>query len=292
MLGSGSRLPARQRKKKNNPGDDQYDKKQQHAMTFIGRFRLIPCWQLVPGSDRIGYPRMSASGESSTTMHRLLHASGSHPIPTPYDPNSDQCRNLDSGRGPNWAFINRSTFEGPFPLCTGRSRVPSHQRIRIHAAPTDKTPSQTLDDPSQRRPNHELDVRPGIVLRLIWLELIGLEISGGSDLYLDVLFAFSGFGEQEEWTRRSYSVLLVHVSADWVSVQIVLLSFRSELLGTLVVVIVAQKLSVYAIVLLFLAAVLCWFLQDIVDASIEDERQYRAPHLPADLVVRRYETSG
>ncbi|KZV29193.1 hypothetical protein F511_37180 [Dorcoceras hygrometricum] len=34
----------------------------------------------------IGYPRMSASGESSTTMHRLLHASGSHPIPTPCDP--------------------------------------------------------------------------------------------------------------------------------------------------------------------------------------------------------------
>ncbi|KZV56601.1 hypothetical protein F511_43049 [Dorcoceras hygrometricum] len=37
----------------------------------------------------IGYPRMSASGESSTTMHRILHASGSHPIPTPYDPNSE-----------------------------------------------------------------------------------------------------------------------------------------------------------------------------------------------------------
>ncbi|KZV17963.1 hypothetical protein F511_31586 [Dorcoceras hygrometricum] len=36
--------------------------------------------------DSKGYPRMSASGESSTTMHRLLHASGSHPIPTPYDP--------------------------------------------------------------------------------------------------------------------------------------------------------------------------------------------------------------
>ncbi|KZV24519.1 hypothetical protein F511_17927 [Dorcoceras hygrometricum] len=34
----------------------------------------------------IGYPRMSVSGESSTTIHRLLHASGSHPIPTPYDP--------------------------------------------------------------------------------------------------------------------------------------------------------------------------------------------------------------
>ncbi|KZV42541.1 hypothetical protein F511_33200 [Dorcoceras hygrometricum] len=35
----------------------------------------------------IGYPRMRASGESSTMMHRLLHASGSHPIPPPNDPN-------------------------------------------------------------------------------------------------------------------------------------------------------------------------------------------------------------
>ncbi|KZV51599.1 carbonic anhydrase [Dorcoceras hygrometricum] len=33
----------------------------------------------------IGYPRMQASGESSTTKHRLLHASGSHPIPPPND---------------------------------------------------------------------------------------------------------------------------------------------------------------------------------------------------------------
>ncbi|KZV28041.1 hypothetical protein F511_27760 [Dorcoceras hygrometricum] len=39
--------------------------------------------------DNIGYPRMSASGESSTTMHRLLNASGSHPIPPPNDPNFD-----------------------------------------------------------------------------------------------------------------------------------------------------------------------------------------------------------
>ncbi|KZV35240.1 F-box/LRR-repeat protein-like [Dorcoceras hygrometricum] len=31
---------------------------------------------------------MSASGESSTTMHRLLHESGSHPIPPPDDPKS------------------------------------------------------------------------------------------------------------------------------------------------------------------------------------------------------------
>ncbi|KZV29779.1 hypothetical protein F511_33521 [Dorcoceras hygrometricum] len=37
----------------------------------------------------IGYPRMRASGESSTTKHRLLHASGSHPIP-PDDPKTNQ----------------------------------------------------------------------------------------------------------------------------------------------------------------------------------------------------------
>ncbi|KZV55620.1 hypothetical protein F511_32189 [Dorcoceras hygrometricum] len=37
--------------------------------------------------DSIGYPRMRASGESSTTKHRLLHASGPHPIPPPNDPN-------------------------------------------------------------------------------------------------------------------------------------------------------------------------------------------------------------
>ncbi|KZV18651.1 hypothetical protein F511_18142 [Dorcoceras hygrometricum] len=35
----------------------------------------------------IGYPRMKASGESSTTKHRLLLASGPHPIPPPNDPN-------------------------------------------------------------------------------------------------------------------------------------------------------------------------------------------------------------
>ncbi|KZV19877.1 hypothetical protein F511_19681 [Dorcoceras hygrometricum] len=38
----------------------------------------------------IGYTRMSASGESSTTMHRILHAWGSHPIPPPNDPKTNQ----------------------------------------------------------------------------------------------------------------------------------------------------------------------------------------------------------
>ncbi|KZV16314.1 hypothetical protein F511_37564 [Dorcoceras hygrometricum] len=42
------------------------------------------------GRLRIGYPRMSVRDESSTTMHRLLHASGSHPIPPPYDPKTNQ----------------------------------------------------------------------------------------------------------------------------------------------------------------------------------------------------------
>ncbi|KZV36302.1 hypothetical protein F511_22417 [Dorcoceras hygrometricum] len=42
------------------------------------------------GLGFIGYPRISASGESSTTIHRLLHASGSHPIPPPDDPKTNQ----------------------------------------------------------------------------------------------------------------------------------------------------------------------------------------------------------
>ncbi|KZV20530.1 hypothetical protein F511_30623 [Dorcoceras hygrometricum] len=46
--------------------------------------------------DSIGYARMSASGESSTTMHRLLHASGSHPIPPPNDPNTTKTPDLST----------------------------------------------------------------------------------------------------------------------------------------------------------------------------------------------------
>ncbi|KZV48811.1 dentin sialophosphoprotein-like [Dorcoceras hygrometricum] len=48
----------------------------------------------------IGYPRMSASGESSTMMHRILHASESHRIPTPYDP-----KTIDNqGQQLSWKF--------------------------------------------------------------------------------------------------------------------------------------------------------------------------------------------
>ncbi|KZV48342.1 hypothetical protein F511_24448 [Dorcoceras hygrometricum] len=49
----------------------------------------------------IGYPRMSAIGESSTTMHRLLHASGSHPIPPPNDPKIIHSTNVNHLESPN-----------------------------------------------------------------------------------------------------------------------------------------------------------------------------------------------
>ncbi|KZV25067.1 hypothetical protein F511_03557 [Dorcoceras hygrometricum] len=44
--------------------------------------------------DSIGYPCMKASGESSTTKHRLLHASGPHPIPPPNDPNDSEVQSI------------------------------------------------------------------------------------------------------------------------------------------------------------------------------------------------------
>ncbi|KZV25802.1 hypothetical protein F511_31700 [Dorcoceras hygrometricum] len=44
-------------------------------------------YHTIMSSDNIGYPRIKASGESSTTKHRLLHASGPHPIPPRNDPN-------------------------------------------------------------------------------------------------------------------------------------------------------------------------------------------------------------
>ncbi|KZV48105.1 hypothetical protein F511_27690 [Dorcoceras hygrometricum] len=41
-------------------------------MTFIGRFRLLPCWQLVPGSDRFrkenGTSRVQISGQSTRSV--------------------------------------------------------------------------------------------------------------------------------------------------------------------------------------------------------------------------------
>ncbi|KZV51725.1 thioredoxin family protein [Dorcoceras hygrometricum] len=76
--------------------------------TTIGKSRVVidpiamhTSWRSnsdIASVTSIGYPRMSASGESSTTMHRLLHASGSHPIPTPYDPNTTKTSDLSTGQ--------------------------------------------------------------------------------------------------------------------------------------------------------------------------------------------------
>ncbi|KZV49334.1 hypothetical protein F511_22673 [Dorcoceras hygrometricum] len=54
-------------------------------VTPKSQFRTCPM-----DHDSIGYPRMKASDESSTTKHRLLHASGPHPILPPYDPKTNQ----------------------------------------------------------------------------------------------------------------------------------------------------------------------------------------------------------
>ncbi|KZV57490.1 pentatricopeptide repeat-containing protein [Dorcoceras hygrometricum] len=61
----------------------------------------------------IGYPRMSASGESSTTMHRLLHASGSHPIPPPDDPNTlcEKPENSSPGKKKNQLLVENQQVE-------------------------------------------------------------------------------------------------------------------------------------------------------------------------------------
>ncbi|KZV35824.1 hypothetical protein F511_18298 [Dorcoceras hygrometricum] len=74
--------------------------------TTIGKSRvaidpiaMLTSWRSnsdIASVTSIGYPRMSASGESLTTMHRLLHASGSHPIPPPDDPNTTKTSDLST----------------------------------------------------------------------------------------------------------------------------------------------------------------------------------------------------
>ncbi|KZV43303.1 hypothetical protein F511_09286, partial [Dorcoceras hygrometricum] len=80
-------------------GRSQAPRRQQDSECKILNFRCTPgngirirrCANTIgDGQLCIGYPRMSASGESSITMHRLLHASGSHPIPPPNDPKTNQ----------------------------------------------------------------------------------------------------------------------------------------------------------------------------------------------------------
>ncbi|KZV30792.1 hypothetical protein F511_34570 [Dorcoceras hygrometricum] len=52
-----------------------------------GGYSLGFCESCCIDNVALGYPCTKASGESSTMKHRLLHASGTHPIPPPVDPN-------------------------------------------------------------------------------------------------------------------------------------------------------------------------------------------------------------
>ncbi|KZV43833.1 Region-like protein isoform 1 [Dorcoceras hygrometricum] len=79
------------------------------------------CWYFARASDwmTIGYPRMSASGESSTTMHRLLHASGSHPLPSPNDPNWFVLNQLVSNLPPISGQIMLLSYSSSAPIKRG-----------------------------------------------------------------------------------------------------------------------------------------------------------------------------
>ncbi|KZV57252.1 hypothetical protein F511_36696 [Dorcoceras hygrometricum] len=93
--------------------------------------------------------------------------------------------------------------------------------------------------------------------------------------------SFESFEQLEE--ERKETTVCYLFAFRWIvsSAQVVVSSFRSELLGTPVVVIVAQKLSMYVVVSLFLLLVSVL----IIDAVIEDERQ-----LPLHLTVLMHST--
>ncbi|KZV25826.1 apoptosis-inducing factorB-like [Dorcoceras hygrometricum] len=106
----------------------------------------------------IGYPRMSASGESSTMMHRLLHTSGSHPIPTPYDSRTNQY-NQDLG-------LIHSTNGNHLESPNEGSSIDHQVTIYLHAQnitmfPTNETcpPSQPISPSSSHRWLSNLAVR-------------------------------------------------------------------------------------------------------------------------------------
>ncbi|KZV24172.1 hypothetical protein F511_24328 [Dorcoceras hygrometricum] len=73
----------------------------------------------------IGYPRMKASGESSTAKHRLLHASGPHPIPPPNDPKTNQY-NQDLG-------LIHSTNDNHLESPNEGSSIDHQVTIHLHA---------------------------------------------------------------------------------------------------------------------------------------------------------------
>ncbi|KZV33778.1 hypothetical protein F511_16011 [Dorcoceras hygrometricum] len=91
-------------------------------VTPKSQFRTCPT-----DHDKIGYPRMKASGESLTTKHRLLHASGPHPIPPPNRPqvsrqNGSKVRRLISTHESERGILDN---EASTPTCIGTSPNPT-----------------------------------------------------------------------------------------------------------------------------------------------------------------------
>ncbi|KZV57988.1 hypothetical protein F511_12477 [Dorcoceras hygrometricum] len=71
----------------------------------------------------IGYTRTRASGESSTTKHRLIHASGPHPILPPDDPTESSCYNALNQHGSSHTSLAPFRLIG-YPLRTDFSSTP------------------------------------------------------------------------------------------------------------------------------------------------------------------------
>ncbi|KZV55010.1 hypothetical protein F511_30437 [Dorcoceras hygrometricum] len=93
--------------------------------------------------DSIGYPRMKASGESSTTKHRLLHASRPHPIPPPYDP-KEYCDVL-SMQIDSDLVIYPTTLVRTFQVVT-ICRVDKSEVLVVLISPTTRNVIETLHD--------------------------------------------------------------------------------------------------------------------------------------------------
>ncbi|KZV48729.1 nucleolin-like [Dorcoceras hygrometricum] len=107
--------------------------------------RLVTPSESANGSN-IGYPRMRASGESSTTKHRLLHASGSHPIPPPNDPNSSTlARDL-------YTIIPSDSIGYPRMRASGESSTTKHRLL--HASGSHPIPPP--NDPKTNQYNQDL----------------------------------------------------------------------------------------------------------------------------------------
>ncbi|KZV30877.1 hypothetical protein F511_10811 [Dorcoceras hygrometricum] len=222
--------------------------------TTIGKSRVArdpitmhTSWRLnsdIASVTSIGYPRMKASGESSTTMHRLLHASGPHPILPPNDPNccerpavaSDQLLVSDQ----QWIASDVSC--GDVSLSLKRRRFVNKNQLLVLLACFLAGFVPDFSGPRCGERN-----RSELGARLVALSSSFQDRSSCN--------AFDDF-EQLEEEREEATVRRLFVFWPIGSfVQVVLSSFRSELFGTLFVVIVAQKLSVcYRAVVVYLCS--------------------------------------